>query len=95
MRIPRCNVQLITPLYHGGYADVWKGKLEGVHVAIKVLRVFSTSDFEKIKGVSFQVLSKTFSVRLTLAVAEVLQGSHELEDSPTPKRATTVGSDDV
>ncbi|KAF9646796.1 kinase-like protein, partial [Thelephora ganbajun] len=32
----------------GGYADVWKGEHQGCHVAVKVLRVYSTSDFAKI-----------------------------------------------
>ena len=52
LQIPLCYDQSDTPLYHGGYADVWKGQRQGCSVAVKVLRVYSTSDFDKIKSVS-------------------------------------------
>ncbi|KAF9789484.1 kinase-like domain-containing protein [Thelephora terrestris] len=37
-------------LYKGGFADVWKGEHSGRHVAVKVLRTYSTSDLQKIIG---------------------------------------------
>jgi len=37
-----------TPLYQGGYADVWKGQYQGSHVAVKVSRVCSSDNFKKI-----------------------------------------------
>ena len=37
---------------HGGFADVWRGNYEGREVAVKVLRVYMTSDFKKITRVS-------------------------------------------
>ena len=40
-----------TPLYQGGYADVWKSKYKGYHVAVKVMRVSSSDNFEKITSV--------------------------------------------
>lgn len=40
-------------VYRGGYADVWKGQCRGREVAVKVLRTYSTSDLQKIIGVSF------------------------------------------
>ena len=43
------------PLYRGGYADVWKGGHQGCHVAVKVLRIYSTSDFDKITKVGFSL----------------------------------------
>ncbi|KAF9784386.1 kinase-like domain-containing protein [Thelephora terrestris] len=36
------------PLYQGGYADVWKGQYQDCHVAVKVLRVCASNNFEKI-----------------------------------------------
>ena len=40
-----------TPLYRGGYADVWEGEYEGSKVAVKVLTVYMTSDLDKITKV--------------------------------------------
>jgi len=42
---------MANPECHGGFADVWKGKYHGREVAAKVLRVYSTNDFEKIRKV--------------------------------------------
>ena len=43
--------RLEPPQSPGGFADVWKGSHDGRDVAAKVLRVYSTSDFEKIRKV--------------------------------------------
>jgi hypothetical protein len=59
LKIPLCYDRSDTPLYHGGYADVWKGEHEGLKVAVKVLRVYSTSDFEKITSVGLHSLSQS------------------------------------
>lgn len=48
VQIPLCYDRLDNPLYRGGYADVWKGEYRGCPVAVKALRVSSTSDFDKI-----------------------------------------------
>ena len=53
LQIPLCYERSDAPSYRGGYADVWKGDYQGLHVAVKVLRVYSTSDFDKIKKVGF------------------------------------------
>jgi len=42
-----------TPQGHGGFADVWKGHYQGEDVAVKVLRVYLTSDFERIRRVCY------------------------------------------
>jgi hypothetical protein len=42
------------PLASGGSAEVWKGKYQGQDVAIKVLKVCQTSDFDKITRVGHQ-----------------------------------------
>jgi len=58
LKIPLCYDRSGTPLYHGGYADVWKGEHNGCQIAVKVLRVYSTSDFEKITSVGPHSLSR-------------------------------------
>ena len=50
-QIPLCFDRSEEALYSGGYADVWMGKHQGRKVAVKVLRVYSTSDFNKITSV--------------------------------------------
>ena len=39
------------PVCNGGFADVWKGQYDGRDVAVKILRVYLTSDFEQIRKV--------------------------------------------
>lgn len=48
LHIPLCYNRLDPPLYNGGYAEVWKGKHQGREVAVKVLKVYLTSDFDEI-----------------------------------------------
>ena len=38
-------------LYRGGFADVWKGEYCGRDVAVKVIRMYSTSDLQKMTAV--------------------------------------------
>ena len=42
-----------TPSYFGGLADVWKSSYNGRAVAVKVLRVYVLSDFDKIRRVGY------------------------------------------
>ena len=51
LQIPVCYNRSDIALYSGGFADVWMGDHQGRKVAVKVLRVYSTSDFEKITSV--------------------------------------------
>ena len=52
MQIPLCYDRLGTPLFRGGFGDVWKGKYKGREVAVKVLVVYSTSDLDNLTRVS-------------------------------------------
>ena len=61
LQIPICYNRSDTPLYRGGFADIWKGELQGRYVAVKVLRVYSTSDIGKITKVSWQSPTKIVS----------------------------------
>jgi hypothetical protein len=38
-------------MYRGGFGDVFKDQYQGREVAVKVLRVYGTSDFKKIRKV--------------------------------------------
>ena len=51
LQIPLCYDRSGVPRYRGGYADVWVGDHRGRQVAVKVLRVYSTSDFDEITRV--------------------------------------------
>ena len=51
VQIPPCYDRMGTPLCRGGFADVWEGMYEGYKVAVKVLTVYMTSDFGKIREV--------------------------------------------
>ena len=57
LQIPMCYNLSDAPLYRGEFADVWKGEHQSLHVAVKVLRVYSTNNIGKIKRVSWQTLA--------------------------------------
>ena len=52
LEIPMCYNRSDAPLFRGGCADVWRGEHQGSYVAVKVLRVYATTDVAKIKKVS-------------------------------------------
>lgn len=54
VQIPLCYNRMDDPLYHGGFAEVWKGEHQGCEVAVKVLKVSMTSDLGKVTRVSSQ-----------------------------------------
>jgi len=87
--------RLEVPRYRGGYADVWVGDHGGRQVAVKVLRVYSTSDFKKITSVG--CLHSILNIRagkLTATHVGVLQGSHDMENPSPSKCVATLGSHD-
>ena len=51
LQIPDCRSPASVALYRGGFGDVWKGEHYGREVAVKVLRIYSTSDLQRIIGV--------------------------------------------
>lgn len=51
MRIPDCSKDSVEVEY-GGYANVSQSMYEGRRVAIKVVRVYATSDMDVILSVS-------------------------------------------
>ena len=52
LQIPQCYNQMDIPRAKGGHADVWMGNYQGRQVAVKVLRVYSTSNLAEIMCVS-------------------------------------------
>ena len=71
------------------------GDHQGCQVAVKVLRVYLTSDFEKITkvGCSYSVLD-TCASELTVTHVEVLQGSYDMEKPLPSECVATPGGDD-
>ena len=60
-QIPLCYNRMDAPLYYGGFAEVWKGKHQGREVAVKVLKVYMTSDLVKITKVGCQFFEEGVS----------------------------------
>ena len=90
LAIPLCYNQGDPPLYRGGFGDVYKGKYRGMNVAAKVLRVYSTSDFEKIAKVGHPWLV-VYDNEPTIFCAAVLQRSCDMEIPSSSKRDAAVG----
>ena len=79
-------------MYRGGFADVWKYQHQGREVAVKVLRVYATSDLEVIIRVGHQ-RSPFPALSLTRDFTEVLQGIHAVEGSSASKRVASSRSE--
>jgi len=56
MHIPNCSGGTGEVKYDGGFASVLQGTYEGRQVAIKVVRVYVTSDLDAIRSVSVSLL---------------------------------------
>ena len=82
------------PPCQGGHADIWKGEYQGRKVAVKVLRVYVSSNPDKISMVCHR-LEPSAGVNRTADrnCTEVLQGSHNVEKHPASKRSPVVRSD--
>ena len=96
-QIPLCFDQSERPLCGGGYGDVWMGNHQGRKVAVKVLKVYSTDDFNKITNVGHHPRVAKSTCRRAddrRDRADVLQGSCNVEEPPPSECAPAVGSDD-
>lgn len=94
LRVPLCYDRSDDALYSGGYSDVWMGEYQGCKVAVKVLRVYTTSNLNKITSVGHSLNFPRAFQGVDDGRVEVLQGSDDMEKSPQPKRAPTIGCDD-
>ena len=93
IQIPLCYDRTKAPRYRGGFAEVWKGEHAGIEVAVKVLKVFVTSDLAEITKVGFPLRQRVRVDRLA-ATTEILQRNNHLESSPPPECIATLGGDD-
>jgi hypothetical protein len=89
MHIPDCSKGAVE-LESGGFADVLQGTYRGRRVAIKVVRVYMTSDMDVILSVSRRPAS---SHLMNEHIAELLPGGSRLEAPPASKHLATAWSD--
>ena len=90
-----CYNRLHNLQYKGGYTDVWMGDHQGRWVAAKVLRVYSTSDFDKIRRVCrLYIISSVQIGQLITTHPEILQRSDEVEGPQSSERVAATGGDD-
>jgi len=80
---------MATPQCHGGFADIWKGQYNGQEVAAKALRVYLTSDIERIRKVGCPRFA-VFINELTISCTEILQGGCDMEGALPSKCVTAV-----
>ena len=69
LQIPPCYNRTDDALYSGGFADVWKGEHRGRKVAVKVLRLYTTSNLDKITTVGFSIAISTSHITVLIAIA--------------------------
>jgi len=53
MQVELLNNPAGTPFSSGGFADVFKSELQGLAIAVKVLRTYSNSNLQKTARVSY------------------------------------------
>ena len=76
---------------------MWEGESRGSAVAVKVLRIYTTSDLDKIRRVGhYPILSNSIhhDGSTDYNYPGVLQGSPMVEKPPPSKCASIVGGDD-
>ena len=69
LQIPLCYDRSDDALYSGGYADVWMGEHQGCKVAVKVLRVYTTSNINKITSVGHSSNFPEVHFKVLMAIA--------------------------
>lgn len=84
-----------VPLYHGGFADVWKGTSQGREVAVKVLRIRSRSEFNRAKRVGCRSCPRPVVGvdELTVTCVEILHGGRDVEIFPPSKHTPVAWGD--
>lgn len=82
-------------LYHGGFGDVWKGEYGGQDVAVKVIRIYSQSELQRVINVGLRPCPITAHSVLIASYVEILQGSRDVEIPQTSEHPATNRSDNV
>jgi len=90
MQIPDCSEGSVE-VESGGFANVSRGTYEGRQVAIKVVRMYVTSDLDIIRSVS--VLPTWQCAHLDKWTVEILPRGGRLEASPASQHPTAAWSD--
>ena len=68
IQIPSCYDRSDEALCSGGYADVWMGEYEGRKVAVKVLRIFMTSDLNKTTSVGHSLNFPVVHIKVFIVI---------------------------
>lgn len=77
----------------GGFGDVFQGEFDGRPAAIKVMRLWTTSDLDEFLSVRTTPRAAHIESALKPSFTEVLPRSCRLEAPTTPKRSTVVWCD--
>ena len=93
VQISLCYDRTGAPRYHGGFAEVWKAEHKGREVAVKVLKIYASSNLAKVTKVC-SPLSKSVYRPVDVDHAEVLQGSCYMEIPSPSECVTVIGRDD-
>ena len=87
MHIENCPTSETDEEYGGGGGTVSRGKYQGRPVAIKILHLYTTSNFEECFSVSAEI-SQVLYETLIVGSSEISQRSHSLETPKTPEYST-------
>ena len=90
MRIENCLNGELTQEYDGGHANIFRGKHKDRPVAIKIVRLYFTSDFDKRFSVSIPA-PRIAGDPIDTGVPGILPRSCGVEASPTPTHLTAAG----
>jgi len=88
MHIPDCSEDSVE-VESGGFADVSQGMYKGRRVAIKVVRMYITSDLDTIRRVSVYLC---YCDHLNKWITAILPRGCRLETPPASKYPTTARS---
>ena len=95
LKIPVSFERTGDALYRGGFADVWKGEHCGLDVAVKVIRIYSDSDLQRVIGVGHDSALSPHTCTLMVTRVEVLQGGCRVENPPASEHPPADWSNDV
>jgi serine/threonine-protein kinase TNNI3K len=68
--MPLCYDRSEDALYSGGYSDVWMGEYDGRKVAVKVLRIYTTSNLRKVTSVGRSFSFPIANIKLLIPTAQ-------------------------
>ena len=93
--IPNCYDRNSYSLHSSGYTEVWIGEHQDREVLVKILRLRSKMNLEDIQSVGHFLNFPTVDLRCSCNCVEVLQGSNDVENPQSSKRAHTFGRDNA